>query len=86
MTVRFFGLEIQFQELRQRIDLVIVSAARELCDFDKEVFKPIGASGHVYVAAFNLRGLKVHAGYFVALGVERDSLAEAQLIATQLLN
>src|ERR1035437_4492224 len=75
------------QELRQRVDLVVMPTARELCDFDKEIIEPIGAFRHMHMAGFDFRGLSVHPAHLVPLRFNRDRLREARkIITTQVLD
>jgi hypothetical protein len=75
------------QELRQRVDLVVMPTAWELGDFDKEIVQPICMSGYMHVAGFNLRGLSVHPAHLVPIRFNRDRRREARkIITTQVLD
>ena len=62
------------QELRQRVDLIIVSTAGKLNDLDEEIVQPICVPGHKHMTGLDLRGLSVHPGQLVAQRFESDCL------------
>ena len=76
-------LECTGERLRESVNLVVVSAARERTKLSAEVVEPWRASGQPDRASLNARGLVTHAHRLVSLGLDSDGM---DVFALEILN
>lgn len=65
------------EELRNAIDLIVVTAVRESQELPEEVVEPRGVPGQGDMAGLNTRTLGLHAGRLVALRRNPDRVRKA---------